>query len=126
MFSGHYPCFGIHNCGWKVDVYAPAYSEIRELDYLDFGIQSDLRRLKAHFPRATLAVILNPNDVVGSPASAVRAMLARLHEELGTCRIILGSLDGRTLSAEVEAFFGAAAAEWGVPVEQLVPPAHVG
>ena len=38
--SAHYANFGVHNCGWKVDAYAKAYSEIRELGYLDFGIQS--------------------------------------------------------------------------------------
>jgi len=125
-FSDHYPCFGIHNCGWKVDAYSKAYSEIRALDYLDFGIQSDLLQLKALFPNATLAVILNPDDVIGRSAEVVRVILGRLHEDLGACRIVLGSLDGRTPSAEVEAFFNAAAAVWGVPVETLVPRAHCG
>ena len=35
--SDHYANFGVHNCGWKVDAYARAYSEIRKLGYLDFG-----------------------------------------------------------------------------------------
>jgi len=124
--SEHYPCFGVHNCGWKVDPYARAYSEIRPLDYLDFGIQSDLELLHALFPRAALAVILNPDDVLGRTREAVRASLVRLRDALGACRIILGSLDGRTPSAEVQRFFDAVASVWEVPVEQLVPPPHFG
>ncbi len=124
--SAHYPNFGVHNCGWKVDAYAKAYSEIRDLGYLDFGIQSDLDALKRLFPRSVLTVILNPDDVIGRSAAEVRAMLDKLRDSLGTCRILLGSLDGRTRSEKVEAFFSATAAAWEVPVEQLVPRPHFG
>ncbi len=124
--SDHYPGFGIHNCGWKVDAYARAYAEIRPLGYLDFGIQSDLTLLAELFPRATLTVILNPEDIIDTGPAHVRATLQRLHDELGECRIILGSLDGRTPSSEVASFFDTAATVWGVPVESLVPPAHCG
>jgi hypothetical protein len=124
--SGHYAHFGVHNCGWKVDAYAGAYSEIRDLGYLDFGIQSDLVRLKKLFPRAVLTVILNPDDVVGRTAAEVRAALEKLRDALGVCRILLGSLDGRTPSTQVDAFFTATAAVWSVPVGQLVPRPHFG
>jgi len=124
--SAHYAHFGVHNCGWKVDAYAKAYSEIRELGYLDFGIQSDLDALKSLFPSSILTVILNPDDVIGRSAAEVRATLGKLRDSLGVCRILLGSLDGRTSSREVEEFFTATAAVWGVPVEQLVPRPHFG
>ena len=124
--SAHYPHFGVHNCGWKVDAYAKAYSEIRALGYLDFGIQSDLEALKLLFPRTVLTVILNPDDVIGRTAAEVRATLEKLRDSLKVCRILLGALDGRTKSAEVEAFFSATAETWGVPVERLVPRPHFG
>jgi hypothetical protein len=124
--SGHYPHFGVHNCGWTVDAYAAAYAEIRELGYLDFGIRSDLDRLQRLFPRTVLTVILNPDDVIGRPAGDVRSTLERLRGSIPVCRILLGSLDGRTRSEEVEAFFTAVAGVWGVPVEQLVPRPHFG
>ena len=124
--SEHYAGFGIHNCGWKVDAYARAYSEIRPLDYLDFGIQSDLALCADLFPGTTLTVILNPEDVIGKTREQVRAVLQRLHDTLGSCRIILGSLDGRTRSEEVASFFDAASSVWDVPVESLVPRAHCG
>jgi hypothetical protein len=124
--SEHYAHFGVHNCGWKVDAYAKAYSEIRTLGYLDFGIQSDLQALKGLFPRTVLTVILNPDDVIGRERVEVRRTLEKLRDSLHECRILLGSLDGRTSSAEVDAFFTATAEVWGMPVEQLVPRPHFG
>jgi len=124
--SEHYPHFGIHNCGWKVDAYAAAYSELGPLGYLDFGIQSDLDLIKRLFPGSTLAVILNPDDLLGRSRSQIEAILHRLRDRLGSCRIIVGSLDGRTDSGEILSFFHAAAAVWRTPVEQLVPQPHCG
>ena len=124
--SEHYAQFGIHNCGWNVNAYARAYSEIRDLGYLDFGLSSDLPLLHSLFPRTVLTVILNPDDVIGRTPAEVRSSLCALRDALGTCRILIGSLDGRTPTAEVEAFFHATAAVWGVSVEELVPPPHFG
>jgi hypothetical protein len=96
------------------------------LGYLDFGMQSNLADLKRLFPRTVLTVILNPDDVIGRTPAEVRSLLEKLRDTLSVCRIVLGSLDGRTKSAEVEAFFSSAAAVWGVPAEQLVPRPHFG
>jgi hypothetical protein len=122
----HYRSFGIHNCGWRVDAYARAYAEIGGLQYLDFGIDSDLRLLAELFSGAVLTVILNPDDLLGRSAPAVESDLRRLRETLGDCRIILGSLDGGTDSEEVRRFFRIAAAVWGLSGEELVPRPHFG
>jgi hypothetical protein len=124
--SEHYPRFGIHNCGWKVDAYAAAYSEVKPLGYLDFGIQSDLPLIKRLFPDATLAVILNPDDLLGRGPGEIESILRRLERTVGRCRIIVGSLDGRTDSSEVVSFFNAAAAVWNTAPERLVPQPHYG
>lgn len=124
--SDHYANFGIHNCGWKVDAYAKAYSEIRPLGYLDFGIQSDFRLLKRLFPHAVLTVILNPGEAIGRSAKDVRRMLTELRDSLGQCRIDLSALDSRTPSQEVTEFFESAAAVWNVRLESLVPLPHFG
>lgn len=126
QLAGHYRSFGIHNCGWSVDAYARAYAEIGGLGYLDFGLRSDMGLLKELFPEAVLAVILNPDEVLGRSLQGIEEDLRRLHETLGECRIIVGSLDGATDSEEIRRFFGAAATVWGLPVEELVPRAHFG
>ena len=74
--AGAFSLFGVHNCGWNVDAYAAAYAELGALEYLDFGIRSDLRRLRALFPAATLTPILNPEDVIGRSREEVRVRAA--------------------------------------------------
>jgi hypothetical protein len=126
QLAEHFRSFGIHNCGWSVDAYAEAYAELGDLGYLDFGLDSDLRRLRELFPRTILAVILNPNEVLGRSPQEIEMDLRRIRESLGACRIIVGSLDGTTDSAEVKRFFHCAATVWEQPVEELVPRAHFG
>lgn len=121
-----FPLFGVHNCGWNVDAYAAAYAELGTLEYLDFGIQSDLDRLRRLFPNATLTPILNPEDVIGRSPEQVRATLRRLKGSLGDCRIILGTLDSGTRAEEVLAFFREASALWRVPLPELAPRFHCG
>jgi hypothetical protein len=124
--AGSFRLFGVHNCGWNVDAYASAYAELGTLQYLDFGISSDLRRLRELFPAATLTPILNPDEVIGRSREEVRGILHRLRESLGDCRIILGSLDSRTRAEEIVSFFREASALWKVPVEELIPLSHCG
>ncbi len=126
MLAEHYPHFGIHNCGWTVNNYAQPYSEIGNLEYLDFGIQSDLKRLRELFPETVLAVIMNPNDVLGRNPAEIEKDLWRLKENLGSCCIIIGSFDSTTDTEEILSFFQTAAKVWAVPVQQLVPKAHFG
>jgi hypothetical protein len=121
LLSDHYPIFGVHNCGWNVNAYTQPYSEIRSLDYLDFGITSDLARIKQLCPGALLNLILNPEDVLHLDAPGLRAMLARVHDILGSCRITLGSMDTGTPPRLIEDFFRIAAEVWGTTVEALVP-----
>jgi hypothetical protein len=126
MFSKHYPNFGIHNCGWTVDVYLSAYADIGSLGYLDFGIKSNLSRIKELFPAAILTVILNPDDILERDQAEIEKNLRKLHDSIDRCRIILGSLDGSTPSQAVSDLFKIASEVWGIPVEALVPAPHCG
>lgn len=125
-FCEHFPHFGIHNCGWTVDTYLSAYAEIGSLGYLDFGIKSNLSRIKEHFPNATLTVILNPEDIIAKDQSEIEEMLKKLHNEIGRCRIIIGSLDEYTPSQVVRDLFRIASEVWRIPPEALVPRAYCG
>ncbi len=121
LLSDHYPVFGVHNCGWNVDAYAEPYAEIRPLDYLDFGISSNLPNIRRLCPRALLNLILNPEDVLHEDGRSMRRMLERVRDALGSCRITLGSMDTGTPARLVEEFFRAAAEVWETSLEDLVP-----
>jgi hypothetical protein len=124
--SEHFQNFGVHNCGWNVDAYAQSYTEIGSLGYLDFGIDSDLARIKDLFPETILTVILNPDDIIGKDNNELRELLIRLYETLGKCRILAGSLDNSTPSSVVTSLFDITADVWGLPINALVPHPHCG
>lgn len=126
LLAEHYRYFGIHNCGWTVNTYARAYSEIGVLGYLDFGIRSDFELLRELFPETVLTVILNPEDVLGRSPADIEADLRSLKEELGNCFIIVGSLDGSTKSEQIMTFFHTTAKVWALPMQELIPVAHFG
>ncbi|MBI3986909.1 MAG: hypothetical protein HY343_08325 [Lentisphaerae bacterium] len=157
--SAHFPHFGIHNCAWRVDDYARAYSEIRThgkdghdgawpsnnqekrlsstlegrassrpsgvlheaLGYLDFGLESDLKRLRSLFPNTTLSVMVTPFELAGKPLETLRRDLVRVREELGACRIVLADIEAGTPPERLVAFFRLASEVWQTPVEALLP-----
>jgi hypothetical protein len=119
--SDHYRIFGVHNCGWNVDAYAQPYSEIRTLNYLDFGITSNLDRIKDLFSDSLLNLILNPEDVLGKTREELYAMLERLRDTFSTCRITVGSMDTDTPAQVIEDLFHFASDVWGLSIEDLVP-----
>ena len=116
-----YELFGIHNCGWCVDAYAEAYAEIGNVLYLDFGIDSDLNRLKELFPNAVLTLIYNPQDMLGKSRAAITKELEYVYEALGDCAIILGSMDDKCPNALVDDFYSVAADIWMLSAEEMVP-----
>lgn len=117
-------CFGVHNCAWCVDPYAEAYAEIGPLGYLDFGLTSDLARLKRLFPDTTLAPMVTPMDLVNKPLDALRADLIRLRDAVGRCRIVLADVEAETPPERVLAFYCLAAQVWEQPLETLPAPAR--
>ena len=120
--SAHFPLFGIHNCAWRVHPYAPAYAEIRELGYLDFGFSSDFALLKRLFPRTTLCAMYSPVALAHDPEATVRAELQRLHDAIGRCKIIVADIDAGTPRERLLAVYRIASEIWGLPIETLAPP----
>jgi hypothetical protein len=124
--SAHFPLFGIHNCAWRVDPYAPAYAEIRELGYLDFGFNSDFVLLKKLFPRTTLCAMYSPVALARDSEATVRAELQRLHDAVGRCKIIVADIEAGTPRERLLDFYRIASDVWGLPIGALVPPgAHL-
>lgn len=118
----HFPRFGIHNCAWRVDPYAPAYAEIGNLDYLDFGFDSDLAMLKELFPDTTLCAMYSPLALVRDDTATLRHSLRRLHDTLGRCRIIVADIEAGTPPERLMDLFQAAAQIWNLPLDALLPP----
>lgn len=119
--SDHFELFGIHNCAWRVDPYAQAYSEIRALGYLDFGLDSDLAMLKRAFPCTTLSAMYSPVDLARKSVEDIRADLARLYDSIGRCKIIVADIEAGTPNQRIRDFYRLVSNIWNIPPEALVP-----
>lgn len=119
----HYEFFGIHNCGWSVDAYVEPYAGIGKVTYLDFGIDSDLAKIRRYFDeRVTLSPIFNPTDISGKSQAEMRKVLERIHAELGVCHPILGAMDDSVPLESIRGFYRLVSEIWHVPQPDLVPP----
>lgn len=122
LLSEHYELFGIHNCGWSVDEYVDAYRKIPNMGYLDFGIESDFKRIKKTFGEGTtLCPIFNPSDFSNRSDGEIVGILESIHRDIGDCQIILGGLDDTVHVQTVVDFFEHVANIWNVPKETLPP-----
>ena len=116
----HFRFFGIHNCNWSVDEYLDSYREIGTVRYLDFGMDSDLARIKATFPDTTRVVFYRLN---GKDTHDIDEDLRLLHESDACSRIYLSAVDTHTPIPLIRHFFDAAARTWNRPVQELLPEA---
>jgi hypothetical protein len=85
--------FGIHNCAWSIDPHMEAYAGIRDLAYIDMGIESDLRRARRLFPGARRNLLYTPMDLKNKTWLDIRADLDRVAEELGPCDLGLPDIE---------------------------------
>jgi hypothetical protein len=85
--------FGIHNCAWSIDPHMDAYAGMRELAYIDMGLESDLRRARRLFPNARRTLLYTPMDLKNKPWAEVRADLDRIAAELGPCDLGLPDIE---------------------------------
>ena len=119
--SQHFPCFGIHNCNWSVDEYVDSYAEIDRLLYLDFGMDSDLVRLKRVFPDTTRTVFYR---LTGKEPRDVEKDLRLIRRNDSCSRIYLSAIGSDTPVSLVHHFFDTVSRLWNKPVEELLaePP----
>jgi len=115
----HFPHFGIHNCNWSVDNYMESYTEIGTVRYLDFSMDSDLKRLKELFPGTTRVVFYRLN---GKDANDIDEDLKHLHDGAACSRIYLSAVDTGTPTSLITHFFDTAARLWNSPIQELLAP----
>jgi hypothetical protein len=93
--------FGIHNCAWSIDPHMDAYAGIRDLAYIDMGIESDLLRARQLFPNARRNLLYTPMDLKNKPWREIAADLDRIAAELGPCDLGLPDIEADVPDARV-------------------------
>ncbi len=119
--SNSFKYFGIHNCAWTADPYLNAYRSIGPLGYLDFGIDSNMDKIKMDFPYTRLCVIYSAVDLKNKTKTNIGHDLQKIHDALTPCEIIIGDIDTGTPDEMVMDFYQLAANVWDVEIEELVP-----
>ncbi len=115
--ANHYPHFGIHNCNWSVDAYVTSYAEVGKILYLDFGMDSDLVRLKRVFPNTTRTVFYR---LTGKDPQGVTEDLELIRSSDSCSRIYLSAIGADTPTSLVRHFFNTASRLWNKPVRELL------
>ena len=85
--------FGVHNCAWSIDPHMDAYAAIRDLAYIDMGLESDLPRARRLFPRARRNLLYTPMDLKHKRWDDIRADMDRIAAELGPCDVGLPDIE---------------------------------
>jgi len=85
--------FGIHNCAWSIDPHMDAYAGMRDLAYIDMGLESDLPRARRLFPQARRNLLYTPMDLKNKSWREIAADLDRIAEELGPCDLGLPDIE---------------------------------
>ena len=106
QIAGGFGRIGVHNCAWRVDPYLEHYARIPRVGYIDMGLTSDLRQVRARFPVARRAVMITPVEFVENSREALRAQLERIAAECGPCDVVVADLEAGTPDAKVRWFLG--------------------
>jgi len=119
--SNAFTYFGIHNCAWNVDAYIDGYSEIDDLGYLDFGIDSDMERIAEVFPKARRCMMYSPISLESQTLEQIAADLQNVHDALGHCEIIVTDIEDTCPDERVLDFYKISGEIWDMDPRDLVP-----
>ncbi len=75
--------FGIHHCGPDAHRFADCYADIPQLDFLDVGWASDVKKLRQRLPNTFLNIRLNPVEIVDQSADQIRDTIVKLVKDSG-------------------------------------------
>lgn len=74
-WSKKYQPYGIHYCGKDPHRFAPCYSELPHLDFLDTGWGGDIAFIREHLPNTFLNIRLNPVDLNSYSEEELRSII---------------------------------------------------
>ncbi len=97
-----------------------SYGSIIPLNYLDFGITSNIEKTKKDFSDTRLCLIYSIVDLKNKTIEEIRYELHRIRDTLTPCEIIIGDIDAGTPDEMVMDFYRLAAEVWEVEIEELV------
>ena len=103
--AGQFSRFGVHNCAWNVNPYIEDYAAIKPLDYVDMGLDSDLKKARRLCPKTRRAVMYTPKDLCNKSPEQLRADLIRIYEELAPCDVVMADIEAGTPNARVQVFW---------------------
>lgn len=92
--------FGVHTCNLDVTPYLETVAEL-PLGYLDIGIMSDMKRVKATFPQARRALIYSPIRLAGASPEELRADMELVYQELAPCDVVIADIQATTPDSRV-------------------------
>jgi hypothetical protein len=87
---------GVHNCAWAADPYFEHYAALPDLQYIDMGLGSDLRRAREVFPRARRALMYTPMDLANKTVAAIHADVERIARDYAPCDLVVADIEAGT------------------------------
>ena len=107
--SKEYRRFGIHTCNWNITPYIGVLREIDKMGYIDMGMTSDMKRVKAVFPDARRAVFYPPMELEQKSIKEIEKDMEKIVQELSPCDIVMADVTNTTEDQKVRAFLDLAA-----------------
>jgi hypothetical protein len=102
-FSEEFSRYGIHTCNWNATPYLERMRKINKMGYLDMGMDTDMRKAQTLFPDARRGVLYGPVKIERLPLEEIRLDFIKIHEELGSCDIILADIETTTPNEKLQA-----------------------
>jgi hypothetical protein len=101
-FQEEFGNIAIHNCAWNANPYLEDYSKVKNLGYIDMGIESDLSRARRLIPDARRALMYTPMDLANKPWEEVKTDIERIADEYGPCDIVAADIEADTPDKKVQ------------------------
>ena len=92
---------GIHNCAWNASPYLDDYSTIKDVRYLDMGMDSDLDKARSLFPSCRRSLMYTPMDLANKEISEIRNDLEYIALHYGPCYIVAADIEAGTPDSRV-------------------------
>jgi len=96
---------GVHNCAWNANPYLDHYAEIPKVAYIDMGIESNLVKAKALFPKARRAIMYTPMDIANKDYDDLATDLKYIAQNYGPCDLVCADIDTGTPDKRVHEIY---------------------